>query len=64
MTKSQKIYSGKKKASSIYGAGLVNIKPDTLNLIKEKVGKSLELIDTGGELPKQNSNGSHSKIKN
>jgi hypothetical protein len=26
----------------------LNIKPDTLNLIEEKVGKSLELVDTGG----------------
>ena len=26
----------------------LNIKQDTLNLIKEKVGKSLELIGTGG----------------
>jgi hypothetical protein len=26
----------------------LNIKPDTLNLIDEKVGKSLELIGTGG----------------
>ena len=26
----------------------LNIKPDTLNLIEEKVGKSLELIGTGG----------------
>jgi hypothetical protein len=25
-----------------------NIKPNTLTLIEEKVGKSLELIDTGG----------------
>jgi hypothetical protein len=25
----------------------LNIKPDTLNLIEEKVGKSLELISTG-----------------
>jgi len=25
----------------------LNIKPDTLNLIEEKVGKSLELIGTG-----------------
>jgi hypothetical protein len=25
-----------------------NIKPDTLNLIEEKVGKSLHLIGTGG----------------
>jgi hypothetical protein len=38
----------------------LNIKPDTLNLIKEKVGKSLELIGTG----RQNTNGSGSKIKN
>ena len=26
----------------------LNIKPDTLNLIEEKTGKSLELIGTGG----------------
>jgi hypothetical protein len=26
----------------------VNIKPNTLNLIEKKVGKSLELIGTGG----------------
>jgi hypothetical protein len=26
----------------------LNTKPNTLNLIEEKVGKSLELIDTGG----------------
>jgi hypothetical protein len=26
----------------------LNIKPDTLNLIEEKMGKSLELIGTGG----------------
>ena len=25
----------------------LNIKPDTLNLIEEEVGKSLEIIDTG-----------------
>ena len=36
----------------------LNIKPDTLNLIEEKVGKSLELIDKGGKFSKQNSNGS------
>jgi hypothetical protein len=42
----------------------LNIKPDTLNLIEEKVGKSVELIATGGKFPKQNSNGSCSKIKN
>jgi hypothetical protein len=27
---------------------VLNIKPDTLNLIEEKPGKSLELIGTGG----------------
>ena len=42
----------------------LNIKPDTLNLMEKKVRKSLELIGTGGKFPKQNSNGSHSKIKN
>ena len=26
----------------------INIKPNTLNLIEEKVGKSFELISTGG----------------
>ena len=26
-----------------------NIKPDTVNLIEEKVGKNLELIGTGGD---------------
>ena len=35
MTKKPNIYYGK------------NIKPDTLNLIEEKVGKSLEFIGTG-----------------
>jgi hypothetical protein len=40
-----------------------NIKPDTLNLNEEKVGKSLELIVIE-KFPKQNSNGSCSKIKN
>jgi hypothetical protein len=28
----------------------LNIKPDTLNLIEQKVGKSLEFIGTGGNL--------------
>jgi hypothetical protein len=42
----------------------LSIKPDTQNLIEEKVGKSLELIATGGKFPKQNTNGSCSKIKN
>ena len=42
----------------------INIKPDTLNLIEEKIGKSLKLTGTGGKCSKQNSNGSGSKIKN
>jgi hypothetical protein len=42
----------------------LNIKPDTLNLIEKKVGKSLELIGTGGNFLNKNSNGSCSKIKN
>ena len=41
----------------------LHIKPDTLNLIEEEVGKNLEV--TGKEtFSKQNSNGSGSKIKN
>jgi hypothetical protein len=42
----------------------LNIKPDTLSLIEEKVRKSLELIDKGEKFPKQNSSGPCSKIKN
>ena len=43
----------------------INIKLDTMNLIEEKVGKSLELMGGGGEMfPKQNSNVSGSTIKN
>jgi hypothetical protein len=42
----------------------LNIKPDTLKLIEEKIGKSLKLIGTGGKFPEQISNGSGSKIKN
>jgi len=42
----------------------LNIKPDTLSLIEEKVGKSLKLIGTGEKFLKQNSNGSGSKINN
>ena len=42
----------------------LNIKPNTLNLIEEKVGKSLELIWHREKFPKQNSNGSCSKNKN
>jgi hypothetical protein len=41
----------------------LNIKPYTLNLIEEKVGKSLELIGTG-KFPKQNSSWLCSKINN
>jgi hypothetical protein len=32
----------------------LTIKPDTLNLIEEKVGKSLELIGTGGNFLNRN----------
>ena len=42
----------------------LNIKPDTLNLIEEKVRKSLKLIGTELKFPKQNFNSSCSKIKN
>ena len=72
MTKTPKIYNGKKKASSVNDTGItvclyveenrpiivtlhkaqvkdqgLNTKPDTLNLIEEKVGKNLECIGTG-----------------
>ena len=33
----------------------LNIKPNTLNLLEEKVGKSLELIGTGGNFLKRTS---------
>ena len=36
------------KKLKIKGIKTLNIKPDTLYLIEEKVGKSLELIGTGG----------------
>jgi hypothetical protein len=39
------------------------IKPDTLKLIEEKVGKSLEHMGTG-KSPEQNTNDLCSKIKN
>ena len=42
----------------------LHIKPDTLNLIEEKVGKSLEDMGTREKIPKQNSNGLCCKIKN
>jgi hypothetical protein len=37
-------------------------KTDTLKLIEEKVGKSLEHISTGEKSPEPNTNGSGSKI--
>jgi hypothetical protein len=40
------------------------IKSDTLNLIKEKVGKSLEHIGTRGNLLLKQNSSSCSKIKN
>ena len=42
----------------------LNIKPDTLILIEEKVGKSLELIGTGGKFPKQNYKDLCCKVRN
>ena len=35
----------------------LNIKPNTLNLIEDNLGKSLELTGTWGKFPKHNSNG-------
>jgi hypothetical protein len=40
------------------------IKPDTLKLIEEKLGKSIEHISRGDNFPQQNTNGSGSKINN
>jgi hypothetical protein len=40
------------------------IKPETLKLIEEKVGKSLEHIGTGEKISEQNTNGLYCKIKN
>ena len=42
----------------------LNIKPDTLNLIEEKVGKNLELIDTGGNFLTRTPVAHALKIKN
>jgi hypothetical protein len=42
----------------------LHIKPETLKLIEEKVGKSLEDMGTGEKIPKQNSNGLCCNIKN
>jgi hypothetical protein len=40
----------------------LKVKPDTLNLIKEKVGKSLDLIGTAESFSLQNTDGSGPKI--
>ena len=43
----------------------LNIKADKINLVEEKVGKSLELMGGGKEIfSKQNCSGSGSNIKN
>jgi hypothetical protein len=42
----------------------LHIKPDTLNLIEEKVGESLEYIGHRRKVPQQKTNGLCSKIKN
>jgi hypothetical protein len=42
----------------------LHIRPETLKLIEEKVGESLEDMGTGKKIPKQNSNGLCCKIKN
>ena len=41
----------------------LDVKPYTLNLIEDDVGKSLELIDMNWGIPKHNSKSSDSKIK-
>jgi hypothetical protein len=41
----------------------LQVKPDTLNLTEEKVGKTLEHMGTG-KVPEQNTNVLCSKIKN
>ena len=40
----------------------LHIKPDTLNLIEEKVAKNLKHIGSGEIFPEQNTNGSGFKI--
>jgi hypothetical protein len=42
----------------------LHIKPDTLNLIEEKVVKSLQHMAQGTKFPEQNTNSLCSKIKN
>jgi hypothetical protein len=41
----------------------LHIKPDTLKLIEEKVGKSLKHMGTGGKIPEQSTNDLYCKIK-
>jgi hypothetical protein len=42
----------------------LHIKPETLNLIDKKVGKSFKDVSTGGKIPEQSSNGLCCQIKN
>jgi hypothetical protein len=42
----------------------LHLKPETLKLIEEKVGKSLEDMGTGEKIPEQKNNGLCCKIKN
>jgi hypothetical protein len=42
----------------------LHIKPETLKIIEEKVGKSLEVMGTGEKILEQNTNGLCCKIKN
>ena len=41
----------------------LHIKPDTLKLLDEKAGKTLEHIGTGKKFSEQHTNGSSSKVK-
>jgi hypothetical protein len=41
-----------------------HIKPETVKLIEEKMGKSLKHMGTGEKNPEQNTNGLCCKIKN
>jgi hypothetical protein len=42
----------------------LHLKPETLKLMEEKVGKSLKDMGARGTIPEQNSNGLCFKIKN
>ena len=42
----------------------LHVKPETLKLIEEKVGKTLKDMGTGGKIPEQNSSGLGCKIEN